>query len=110
MLGISILETALSWSLQLNEFPREERGIFSTVISCSRFVSVTVNEVFKFQFGSLALIVLELVDLIYAVHQWRLNEDVFGVHILTPIILCISFVSYHVQYIHLCGSLHCIPL
>lgn len=92
----------------MNSQERKEASL--VLISCSRFVSVTVNEVFKFQFGSLALIVLELVDLFYAVHQWRLNEDVFGVHILTPIILCISFVSYHVQYIHLRGSLYCIPL
>ncbi|KAK4305327.1 hypothetical protein Pmani_022778 [Petrolisthes manimaculis] len=42
--------------------------------------------------GSTLLIVLELVELFYSVHQWSLGEEVYGVHFLTPLLLSITFV------------------
>ncbi|XP_042226170.1 multidrug resistance-associated protein 1-like isoform X1 [Homarus americanus] len=40
--------------------------------------------------GSALLLMLQLIDFFYAVHKWRIGEDVYCVHFLTPLVIFVS--------------------
>ncbi|MPC12161.1 Multidrug resistance-associated protein 1 [Portunus trituberculatus] len=105
--GSPLWDANLTWYTDTPQFPRcFERTVFAWIpcaflwvlaplethyIICSRDRHVPWSWVNLSKLvGSLVLLLLQLIDFVYALHQWRIGQPIYAVHFVTPALLFVS--------------------